>query len=324
MGFNRNSNDVRAYLKIQQAMAGKPDANTPNPNVRWGKREALAYDGLGSHNGLVSSTMVSSAQFKDNIVFAFGFRFGDPNNPSFPLRPYIQPGTYGVDSNIAGFRVTITRSIDAKTGPVSDTVDLGEGEAMPVCELLGRQITIAVTVIAANPASVTIPWVIEVTCSPVDSINCDSLTEVQGWDTVGIPPQTPFVTPVLQGYVRLASGVIDAAPVQNKVLIENPRRTQFFITNVGPIPVVLGFGPPVAGTGGPANIPAFPSWGLTTTGSLPFGTLILPGNTDPTKDFAHYQSPLEGFTGEVWASAQPGHSPTEGVVIVTEGTKPVL
>lgn len=323
-GFSRNSNDVRAYLKMQQGMAGRASSTTPDPNVRWGKRTALVYGGPAARNGSVSATFVSSAMFKDNTPIAFALRFGDPNNPDFPLRPYIQPGTYGLDSNIKGFEVTVTRSIDAKTGPVTDTVDLGEGEAMPACELLCRQLTIAVTVFALNPTSVTIPWVIEVTAAPVNSINCDSLTEVQGWDTVNIPPQGPFITPVLQGYLRLVSGVVNAAPVQSKLLIENPRRTQFSIMNVGTIPVAIGFGPVVAGTGGPANIPGFPSWGLVATGSLPFATLILPGNTDPTKDFARYESPLDGFTGEVWGCAQPGNNPTEGVIVVTEGTKPVL
>lgn len=315
--------DIHAYLATQQAMNGPKRPNSPNPNVRWGKRAALQFKANSSATGIFSATMTSSEMYKQNIPMAFGFRFGDPNNPDAPLRPFIQPNTFGDSgsSNIAGFRVTITRSIDAKTGPVTDTVELFESESMPVCELLARQITIAVTIIATDPSLDTKPWTIEVTTAPVDSISCDSLTEMSGWDNVAVPPQTFVDAQGQKGYVTLDSGLVDSAPIWVKLLNENPRRAQFSLLNAGPIPVAVGFGVPIdADTG----FPAFPSWGLVATGSFPYATLILPGNTDFTKAFARYESVLGGFTGEVWGVAQPGQSPVKGIISVTEGINPVL
>lgn len=320
-----SSGDIRAYLKTQQRMMGNAKGpNVPNPNVRWGKRLTVTYDGKNLNNGTASATMVSSDVFARNVPMAFAFRFGDPNNPLAPLRPFIQPGTFdpsGGGTNISGFRVTITRSIDPKTGPVVDTVDLDEGESMPTCELLALQITIAITVIAKFVGTPTVPWTIEVTACPVDSISCDSLTGNSGWDTVFIPPLATESTPELQGYKTLTSGAVDSfSPVL--LLPENPRRSQFSIVNTGPIPVAIGFGPTIGVI--PLVSPFFPSWGLVSMGSVPYATLILPGNTDPTKEFARYESPLGGFTGEVWGTAQTGQTPKQGVVNITEGVRTVL
>jgi hypothetical protein len=316
------SKDTRAYLETQLAMMGPSKApNRPDPNVRWGKRVTLAYTGNNVASGNLSTTMVSSAVFKQNTPIAFGFRFGDPNNPLAPLRPFIQPGTFS-GTNIAGFRVTLTRSIDAKTGPVTDVVNIAEGETMPTCELLAMQLTIAIAIIPGSALFPTTPWTIEVTSAPVDSINCDDLVEIGGWETVSIPPENPGLIPTVPGagYRVLTSGVVDG-DISELLLPANPRRVQFSIMNVGPIPVVLGFGP--AKSSG-VGFPIFPSWGKVALGSFPYGTLILPGITDFSKPFARYESVLDGFTGEVWGVAQTGQSPLKAVLNITEGTKPVL
>ncbi len=327
MSFKENRAGIRKYLDIQRGMTGVAAPNSPDPNVRWGKRAPIQFLANSSANGTVSATMVSSPMYKDNVVFAFGVRFGDPHAPGAPLRPFIQAGTFGSggdpSNNIAGVKITIIRSIDAKTGPVTDTVDLAEGESMPACELLARQITIAVTVEVADPTIDTIPWIIEITAAPVTSINCDSLTESGGWETVSIPLDHADPTPLLQGYKVLDSAAgIDSTPLQVQILPENPRRAQFSIINVGTIPIAIGFGPRLPSF--EAGIPGFPTWGTTADGSFPYATLILPGITDFSKEFSRYESPIEGFTGQVWAVAQPGHGSTKGIICITEGTKPVL
>ncbi len=302
---------------------GPQKVNAPDANVRWGKRASLQYKANSSASGSVSATMVSSAMYRDNIPFAFGVRFGDPIDSNLPLRPFIQPQTIGGASNIAGIRITITRSIDAKTGPVTDTVDLAEGEAMPACELLARQITIAVTITAVDPTLDTPPLVVEVTAAPVTSIDCTSLTEVRGWEHVTIPPLPADITQVLQGYKTLGSDAVDAPPSFVQLLPENPRRTQFSLVNVGTIPIAVGFGPFVFSS--MPGIPIFPSWGTTASGLFPYATLILSGITDFSKPFARYESPIDGFTGEVWGVAQPGHGVlVKGVINITEGSKSVL
>jgi len=311
------SRDTRAYLSIQNAMMGGAKPNSPNPNERWGKRQAMQYLAKNSNVNGISATFVSSGMFKNNVPMAFGFRFGHPQVPEAPLRPFIQPGTFGAPTNIAGFLVTITRSIDAKTGPVVDTVGLAEGEAMPTCELLARQITIAVTVIPVDPSADALPWTIEVTAAPVDSIDCDSLTEINGWVIAQIP--NPFIS----GYRTLVSGIVDDDPLVTAVqlITENPRRKQFSVMNVGTIPVAIGFGPPYQYSLTPGK-PFFPSWGTTALGSFPFATLILPPVTGGI--YSRYESPIDGFAGEVWAIAKPGLSPAIGVLNVMEGSQSVL
>ena len=315
--------DTWAYLKMQKGMMGPTLPNSPDPNVRWGKRAALQYKANSSSNGTFSATMVASAMFKENVPIAFAVRFGDPNNPAAPLRPYIQPGTFAGAGfgNIAGVRFTFIRSIDAKTGPVTDTVDLAEGEAMPTCELLARQITIAVTIIAADPTTDTFPWTIEITAAPVSSISCEDLTELSGWENITIPPLATDLSG-FQGFVQIISSAVDAIPNIALLLPENPRRTQFSLLNVGTIPIAIGFGPSVIS--GAPGVPIFPSWGTTANGLVPYATLILPGNTDHTKEFARYESVLNGFTGPVYGVAQPGHDPVKGVINITEGSKSVL
>jgi hypothetical protein len=322
------SNDTRAYLAMQENELGPGQfkKNAPDPNVRWGKRIPIQFKANTVANGQANANMVASPMFKNNIPFAFGFRFGDPNNPNAPLRPFIQPGTFGnaATTNILGFRVTIIRSIDAKTGPVTDTVDLAEGESMPVCELLARQINISVTVQAFDPGFDTKPWVIEVTAAPVDSINCDSLTEMGGWDTISVPSQNfGNLNPDLVGYKTLTSAAVDASPNPVLLLPANPRRTQFSLMNVGPIPIAIGFGEAVLTSPIP-GIPDYPGWGTSATGSFPYASLILPGITDFSKEFARYESVLGGFTGPVWGVAQPGHAPMKGIINVTEGERPIL
>jgi hypothetical protein len=318
------SKDTRAYLDIQRGMMGNQKPNSPDPNVRWGKRAPIQFKAnTANTSGSVSATMISSPMFKENVPIAFAVRFGDPNNPTAPLRPYVQAGTFAGPGfgNIAGVRFTFIRSIDAKTGPVIDTVDLAEGEAMPSCELLARQITIAVTVFATDPTADTFPWTIEITAAPVSSISCEDLTELRGWDNITIPPAANDVGG-FQGFVQMLSSAVDDPPNTYLLLPENPRRTQFSLLNVGTIPIAIGFGPAVISVA--PGIPLFPSWGTTPEGLIPYATLILPGNTDHSKEFARYESVLGGFTGPVYGVAQPGHDPVKGIISITEGTKPVL
>lgn len=247
-------------------------------NHPWGKVVELFGDGK-------SITLVQTEAHPRPFPWAISARFSTDGRVYTPT----VPATWGGD---VIFR--FTKSFDVKTGPAVETFDLVAGQALPVCALIARKLTVTAKIVGE---SVLALWVAFVVC-PTQQIDCGEASGV----TPGAAKEatiTRFVPSVIGAPSITGPGVV--------LLAANPARKQFIVQNHATTNMYIALGPEAS----PASAEGTPLWSI----------LLPPGVTAGDDGVSNYVSDLGAYTGPIaaaWDSDGGPTTPPGGDAMVTE------
>jgi hypothetical protein len=137
--------------------------------------------------------------------------------------------------------VTVTKSVDVKSGAFVESFDLTPGNGMPICSLIARALT--VTVQNVPDSGTPDLWVHAAAC-PTTMIDCGSITS---------NPDSPWNDVITDTFPANTPGNFVALPASNGA-------KQVIVQNNSAVSLYLGFGTFIPSPGPP-----------------PFSNLILPG-----------------------------------------------
>ena len=258
--------------------AGDTEATHTTLNHPWGKVVQLFGDGK-------SITLVQTEAYPRPFPWAIQARFSLDGKTFTPT----VPGTWGGD---VIFR--FIKSFDVKTGPAREVFDLVAGEALPICALIARKLTVTAQIVGE---SVLALWVQFVVC-PTQQIDCGEAS--------GVTPGA-----AKEGIItRLVPSTIGAPSVEGPgvlALPANPARKQFIVQNHATTNMYVALGdrasPPLA--------EGEPEWSI----------LLPPAVAAGENGVSNYVSDLGAYTGPVTVVWDPDGGPTTppgGDAMVTE------
>ncbi len=246
-------------------------------NHPWGKVVQLFGDGR-------SITLVQTEAHPRPFPWAIQARFSLDGKTYTPT----VPGTWGGD-----VLFKFTKSFDVKTGPATEIFDLIAGEALPICALIARKLTVSVRIVGENVLAL---WVAFVVC-PTQQIDCGEAS--------GVTPGAAKVGTI----TRLVPATIGAPSVTGPgvlALPANPSRKQFIVQNHATSNMYISLGdvasPPLA------------------EGSPVWSILLPPAVTPGENGVSNYVSDLNAYTGPITVVWDPVDSidPPGGDAMVTE------
>lgn len=260
--------------------AGDTEATHQTLNHPWGKVLQLFGDGK-------TATLVQTEAFPRPFPWAIQARFSTDGKTFTPT----VPAGWGGDVIFK-----FTKSFDVKTGPAIETFDLIAGDALPICQLIARKLTVQAKII--GEAVLTL-WVQFVVC-PTTQMDCAELIgpSADGGATIGnifriVPEDIPD------------DGAITAPGIQ--ALLPNPKRAQIIIQNHAETNMYIAFSNSVAGAAPPGSDP--PRWSI----------LLPPAVTPGDLGVSNYVSDADVWKGSVyvvWDDADG--DPPPGDAMVTE------
>lgn len=221
---------------------GDTEANHDTLNHPWGKVVKLHGDGK-------SVTLVQTEAHPRPFPWAIQARFSLDGKTFTPT----VPGTWGGDVIFK-----FTKSFDVKTGPAIETFDLIAGDALPICALISRKLTVSVKIVGEAVLDL---WVQFVVC-PTTQIDCAELTPA--------PPEAPPA-----GIIATTTARYPAIEANTYNIAADATRGLLVVANQSARNLFLHLGN-----------------GVDTTPGSEFATVVLPPNAYAGYEVANYQGEI--------------------------------
>jgi hypothetical protein len=194
---------------------GDTEVNHDTLNHPWGKVVKLHGDGK-------SITLVQTEAHPRPFPWAIQARFSLDGKTFTPT----VPGTWGGDVIFK-----FIKSFDVKTGPAVETFDLIAGDALPICALISRKLTVSVKIVGESVLDL---WVQFVVC-PTTQIDCAEL--VPPTPTPTLPSPYGITTPNLITRFPAVTAIDYSIPAE-------ATRASFTIVNQSAVDLFVTMGTP--------------------------------------------------------------------------------